>query len=33
LHGKIITVIIESQEIADTVQALFDLAWGKEGKK
>ncbi|MCX6780884.1 MAG: hypothetical protein NT003_02075 [Candidatus Magasanikbacteria bacterium] len=27
LHGKIITVIIESQEIADTIQALFDLAW------
>ncbi len=30
LHGKIITVIIESQEIADTVQALFDLAWDNE---
>jgi len=30
LHGKIITVIIESQEIADTVQALFDLAWSNE---
>ncbi len=32
LHGKIITVIIESQEIADTVQALFDLAWLREQK-
>lgn len=32
LHGKIITVIIESQEIADTVQALFDLAWDSENK-
>lgn len=30
LHGKIITVIIESQEIADTVQALFDIAWDNE---
>lgn len=33
LHGKIITVIIESQEIADTVQALFDLAWNNEPKQ
>lgn len=33
LHGKIITVIIESQEIADTVQALFDLAWDGEKNK
>jgi sugar-specific transcriptional regulator TrmB len=32
LRGKIITVIIESQEIADTVQALFDLAWNNEPK-
>ncbi len=33
LDGKIITVIIESQEIADTVQALFDLAWENEQSK
>lgn len=26
-HGKLITVIIESSEIAKTVQTLFDLAW------
>lgn len=32
LSGKIITVVIESQEIADTVQALFDLAWQRETK-
>lgn len=36
-HGKLITVIIESEEIANTMRSLFELAWksqdNKEGKK
>lgn len=27
LHGKLITVIIENQEIADTMRLVFELAW------
>ncbi|MBT4541975.1 MAG: hypothetical protein HOC34_03390 [Candidatus Magasanikbacteria bacterium] len=33
LRGKLISVIIESREIAETMKAFFDLLWQKDSQK
>ena len=33
LRGKMVSVLIESQDIADTLKALFQLAWSRMDKK